>query len=158
MTTIGNEDIGGFDVSVENVFPVRCIKAVCNLDRDLEELAEGEGSAGYLAVKTLALQKLHGDEMPSLVVADFEYGANAGVAEGGCRPRFARQAIECLGILLQVLRKKLQSHMAAQLEIFRCVHHAHAPATQQTEDSVMGYALTDHRCTLSHNISAVRGF
>ena len=39
------------------------------------------------------------------------------------------------------VRKELQGDVATELEVFRFVHHPHAPAADPAEDAVMGNRL-----------------
>jgi len=88
-------------------------------------------------IQTLALEQFHGNEVLTLMFADFEYGADAGVAQGRRCARLPLQAVERRGILLELIWQKLQCHAAAQLEIFGGIHHTHAAAPQQTENPVV---------------------
>jgi hypothetical protein len=53
--------------------------------------------------------------------------------QGGSRSRLAAKALESLRIVSQFLRKKLQGDVAAKLEVFGLVHHAHATAAASQE-------------------------
>ena len=51
------------------------------------------------------------------------------------------EAAEGLRILGEFVGKELQGDVATELEVFRLVHHTHAPAADPAEDAVMGNRL-----------------
>jgi hypothetical protein len=48
---------------------------------------------------------------------------------------------EGLCVVGEFVGQELQGHVAAQLEVFRLVHHTHTTATDLAEDAVMGNRL-----------------
>ncbi|HXW90498.1 MAG TPA: hypothetical protein VEK33_08120 [Terriglobales bacterium] len=48
---------------------------------------------------------------------------------------------ESLCVVGKIIGKGLQSEVTTQLQVFRLVHHAHAPAADPAEDAVMGNRL-----------------
>lgn len=46
-------------------------------------------------------------------------------------------------IVGKLIRKELQGDVATELQVFRLIHHAHAPAPNLGKDAVMGNDLTD---------------
>jgi hypothetical protein len=46
--------------------------------------------------------------------------------------------------------KELQGDFAAEFEIFRLIHHAHAPTADPAEDAVMGDSLPNPRGGIRH--------
>jgi hypothetical protein len=53
------------------------------------------------------------------------------------RTRFALKAFQGNAVLRQVFGKKLDSHVAAQLDVLGAKHHAHAAAAQFLQDAIM---------------------
>jgi hypothetical protein len=48
------------------------------------------------------------------------------------------------GSIGKFVRQKLLRKLAAQLEIFGFVHHAHAAATELLQNAIVGDGLADH--------------
>jgi len=51
------------------------------------------------------------------------------------------EAAEGLCVVGEFVGKELQGDVATQLQVFRLIHHAHAPAADLAEDTVMGNRL-----------------
>jgi hypothetical protein len=60
---------------------------------------------------------------------------------GGRSFGLSLEAAESLGIAGEFVGKELQGDVATELQVFRLVHHAHAPAADLAEDAVMGNRL-----------------
>ena len=91
-----------------------------------------------------AIEKLHGDEGPLAVLADFVDGANVGVVESGGGARFAAKAFESLRVAGQIIREELEGDEAAQFGVLSLVDHAHASAAKFLDNAVVGDGLVDH--------------
>jgi len=63
----------------------------------------------------------------------------------GSRSRLASKTLKRLRIVRQFLRKKLQGDVAAKLEVFGLVHHAHATAAEFFQNAVVANGLANHR-------------
>src|SRR5262249_20598927 len=84
------------------------------------------------------------DEGVPVVVLDAVDGADIRMVQLGGSTRFAREAFERLRIANQVFRDELQCDVAAQLEVFGLIHHAHTTAPELAKNAVMGDLLADH--------------
>jgi hypothetical protein len=62
--------------------------------------------------------------------------------EGGRSLDLPLEAAESLCVVDEVVGKELQGDVAAELEVFRLIHHAHSPAADPADDAVMGNRLT----------------
>ena len=98
--------------------------------------------AGDLVPQGLPLQQFHGNEGSPLGLVDFVDGADVRVVQRGRSFGFPLETAESLRVVGKVVRKELQSHVTAQLEILRLIHNTHAPAPDPAEDAVMGNRLT----------------
>jgi len=99
------------------------------------------------------VQKLHGDERPSVLLADVVNRADIGMTEGGCCTRFAAEPFQGLLVMRHFRGQKLQSYEAAEASVLGLVHHPHAAAAELLDDAVMRDGLADHEC--SGEMSAV---
>src|SRR5713101_4773824 len=93
--------------------------------------------------KCLSLQQFHDDEGSPIGLVDFMDRADVRVVEGGCSFGFPLEAAEGLCVVGEFVRKELQGDMATEVEVFRLVHHAHAPAADLAKYAVMGNRLPD---------------
>src|SRR5438045_2777827 len=62
MAAIADEDIRGFDVTVNDALGVRGLKRVGDFDGHRKQQARFEGPEGNAMLKGIAFQKLHGNE------------------------------------------------------------------------------------------------
>ena len=92
-------------------------------------------------------KKLHHDEGLALVFADVVDGADVGMIECRCCSGLPLETIQCLFVLGELLRQKLQGHIAAQPGVLGLVDHAHPSATEFLQDLVVGNGWADHYLT-----------
>ena len=76
MATPGKENIGWFDIAVNDALGMGCIKGISDLFTDVEKLLGVERIAVQEVFESGAFQIFHGNEGPASVVADFVDGAN----------------------------------------------------------------------------------
>jgi hypothetical protein len=67
--------------------------------------------------------------------------ADVGVVQGGSSLGLPLEAAEGLGVVGEAVGKELQGDVAAELQVFRFVHQAHAPAADPAEDAIVGNRL-----------------
>ena len=58
--------------------------------------------------------------------------------------RFAFEALQGRPVAFHLLRQKLQRHEAPELGVLGLVHHAHSPAAQLLNHSVVGNGFANH--------------
>ena len=71
------------------------------------------------------------------------FGLNEAGTIGICI-RKAQDSFERLGIAGEVVRKELQSHVAAEANVLRFVNHSHPAAAQLFQDAVVADGFADH--------------
>ena len=79
MASLRDENVGGFDVAVDDAFSVRRVQSFRNLDRSIQNAFDFHRAPADALLQRLTLQHLHGDEPLALVLADFVDGANVGM-------------------------------------------------------------------------------
>ena len=84
----------------------------------------------------VALQVLHDQEVPPVVLADVEQGADVGVVEGRQQLRLALEAREALGIGDERRGQDLDRDVAIELGVARTIHLAHSACPERAEDFV----------------------
>src|ERR1700687_1079489 len=78
-----------------------------------------------------------------MLVVDLVDRADVWMVQGGRRLGFPLKTAEGLRVVGEFVGKELQGDVATELEVFRFVHHTHAPAADLAEDAVMGNRLPD---------------
>ena len=114
---------------------IRDLNAQIQHGFNFQRLAEDQ------VLERLPLQQFHADEGSSFKFVDFVDRANVRVVQGGGGTRFPPKTLQRLRVVGEFVRKKLQSDMTAQLEVFCLIHHTHAPAPDLAEYAVMGNRL-----------------
>ena len=145
LAALGHEDVGGLDVPVHDAARVRGLEGVGDLDAEIEQRVELEGSRGEAVAQRLAFEQLHGDEGPPVVLVDVVDRADVGVLERGGGARLALQPLEGLRVARQLLGQELQRDASAELQVLGLVDDAHAAAAQLREHAVVRDGLSDHR-------------
>ena len=144
VPSFGDKDVGGLDVAVNYAFAVRGIERIRDLNGQREQFFIIQRTAGDDVLQRQAVQILHGDERPSLLLPDVVNGADIGVIQGGRRLCFALEAGQRLRITANLLGQKFKGHEAVQACVLGFVDYPHATAAELVGDSIVGDGLTDH--------------
>ena len=123
-----DKNIGRLHVAMHDAFGVRGFQRVGDLNRQRQQLIDGERAGAHYFGERLALQQLHDDEMLAIVLLDGVNRANVRVIQRGCGASFALEAFEQLRVLRHFIGEKLQCDLPAKPRIFGLVDHAHAAA------------------------------
>ena len=133
----GDEDIGGFDVAVDDARAVRRVERVGHLDAHIQHRVQAQRAPTEAILQRRALQVLHGDERSPVLFADVVDGADVGVVERRCGAGLALKTAQRLGITRQFSRDELERNGTVQAQILGLVHHAHAAAAEPRDDAVV---------------------
>ena len=144
MIAFGDEDVGGFDIAMDDALGVSGVESVGNFDGEREKIESFDGLAADAVFQSVAIEKFHGDEGIAVLVVDFVDSADIGVVECGGGFGFAFEAGEGLGVFGEFVREEFKGHEAAELEVFGFVDHAHAAAAEFFGNAVVRDGLTDH--------------
>jgi hypothetical protein len=150
LTTLGDEDIGGLDVAVNDAFRVRGIQSVGNLDSEGENQVRLHRAIADAVLQRHAVQKLHGDEGSPVRLVDLVDSADVRVVQRRRSLGFALESAESLRVVGEFVGKKLQSDVATQLQVFAFADHTHATTADLAEDAVMGNRLPHRLGGRSH--------
>ncbi len=150
MAALGDEDVGGLDVSMNDLFGVRGVEAFGNLDGVVEQALDFHGPAGIDVLESGAVEKFHGDIAIAFVLANFVDGADVGMVQPGSGARLAPETFEGLRIAAEVLGKEFERNEAAKFGVFSFVDDAHSATTEFFEDDVAGDFLACQRLGVRH--------
>jgi len=120
---------------------VRSIKRVRNLNAQIQNRFDLQWLSGYEVLESLTLKQFHGDEGSPIRVVDFVDGADVRVVQRRRSLGLPLKTAEGLCVVGEFFGKELQGHMATELEVFRLIHHAHAPTADFAEYAVVGNRL-----------------
>src|SRR5439155_12077752 len=137
LTARGDEDVGGFDVPVDDSLGVGGFQSIEYLDAKIQEFVRRDGPFLDSLLQGLALQALHDDEGAAILVADVENRADVRVIQGGSGARLPLEPAERLRISRDFLGQKLEGHEPVQANVFGLVDHAHSAPAQLLDDAVM---------------------
>jgi hypothetical protein len=137
LAALGDEDVCGLDIAMDDSFRVRGFESVGNLNPEIEKLLGLECAAFDAVLERLAFEQLHGDEWLAIVFANFVYGANIGMIQTRRGASFALEPLESLLIFSYRFRQKFQRHQPPQLGIFGLEDHTHPAAAKLFDDSIV---------------------
>ena len=143
LTSIRHEDVRGLDVPVDDALGMSRVESVGDLDAQIEHRLDLQRPARDQVPKRLSLQQFHRDKGSPIGLINLVDGADVRMVQSGGSLGLPLETAESLCVMGEVVGKELQGDMATELEVFRLVHHTHAPATDLAEDAVMGDRLTN---------------
>jgi len=122
---------------VHDALGVGRVEGIGNLYAPFQQLVDRDRMPGDPRRERRALQQLHGDEVPALVLVDVVDGADVGMVQRRSRARLALESLQRLRVLLHLFRQELQRYAAAQARVLGFIHHAHAATTQPLQHPIM---------------------
>src|SRR6266851_1976995 len=150
LTSIGNEDVRGLDVPVDDTLRVCRVESIGDLDAQIEHRLDLQRLASDPVPERLPLQQFHGNKSSPIRLVNFVDGADVRVVQGGRSLGLPLETAESLCIVGEFVGKELQGDVAIELEVFRFVDHTHAPAAQLPQDAVMRDGVIHHRTPKRH--------
>ena len=144
MAALGDEDVRGLDVAVDDALRVGSIESVGYLDRERKQRVSFQRAAGDHVLQREAVEKLHGDEALAFVLADFVDGADVRMVQRGSGAGLAAKTFESLWVLRDVVGEELEGDKAAQGGVLGLVNNAHPAAAQFFDDAIVRDGLADH--------------
>src|SRR5580704_3958822 len=136
MSPLGQKEICGLDVAMNDSFVVGCVQGVGNLDADIEQRLQLESPAKDHFPQSLAFPVFHHQEKATLVLANFVNGADIGVIQSRGGARFTPETLQRLRIVRQAVGQKLEGDKAVELQVLGLIDDAHPPAADFFQDAV----------------------
>ena len=137
VSTFGDENVCRLDVAMDDAFRVRSVKAVGNLDGELEQLIDRQQMRPNQLTERPAFDELHRDERVALVLSYFINCADVRVVEARCRARLPAESLERLRRSRHFTVEKLQCDKPAKPYVFSLVHDSHAAGSKRVQDSIV---------------------
>ena len=144
MPADGDEDVGGLDVAMDDALGMRGIERVGDLYGQRQQRVQFQGTPADAVAQRHSLQKLHGYEGATVLLADIVNGADVGMVQRRCSLGFALKAGQGNGAAGQVVGQELEGNETMQADVFSFVDHPHAAAPEFLEDAVARDGLADH--------------
>ena len=144
MSALCYENVGGLDVTVDDAFGVGDVKGIGNLNRKVEHNRERKRLAMDMLAQGFAVDELHGDERPLVLLANVVDRADAGMGESGSGVGFPAKTFQRLRVLHHVVGQKFQGDGAVEAGIQGFVDHTHSTGTELFDDAKVRDGLADH--------------
>ena len=135
---VGDHDVGGLEVAMDDAFFVRGGERVGESAGDVDDLCGGQAAGRDEAVEGLAFDEFHGEEMDAVGFFDREDGDDVGVIEGGDGAGFALKTGEAVGIARHIGRQNLEGDVAVEFGVGGAIDLAHAAGAEGADDAVVG--------------------
>jgi hypothetical protein len=97
-----------------------------------------------MLTESFTVNEFHGDERMVVLLANIINGADTGVIESRSGVRFTAETLQCLGILLHVIREKFQGHHAIEAGVHGFVDDTHSAGTEFLEDAIVRDGPVNH--------------
>jgi len=109
MTALGDEDVGGLDIAMNDPRRVRRTEGVSDFDVKRQQHIDFQRTSSNAVLQHHAVQKFHGDERLPFVFPDLMDGADVGMVQGRSCPGFAPETFERLRVTSNVLGQELNA-------------------------------------------------
>ena len=114
MSALGDEDIRRLDVAVDDPRRVSCVKRVCDLNSQSQQLIGRKRPAIDPLAKRLPLEILHGDERSPFMLPNFIYCADARMIQCRRHSRFTSEAFQCQRLASRIVGQKFQGRQTSE--------------------------------------------
>jgi len=138
LAAIGDKDVGGLDVAMNDAFGVSCVERIGDLRGEIENLINGERTGLDCVFERGPFEQFHDDEGFAVGGADVVNRADVRMIESGRGFGFAVEAREGMRIGGDIFGEEFERDVAVEARVFGFVHHTHAAVSDFGEDAVMG--------------------
>ena len=133
---LGQHDVGGLEIAVDDALPMRLVEGVGDLGRDLQRLVERERPLLEAGGERLPVEMRHDEEVRAVGVADVVDAADMRMIERRDGARLALEPRAQVGIAGDVRREDLDGDAAIEPRVAGFVDFAHAASTQRADDFI----------------------
>jgi len=145
----GHKNIRRLDVAVNNALGMCGVEAIGNFNGERERGLVIHRLAGDEVLQGHTVEKFHGDEGLSVLLAGVVDGADVGVVQRRRSLGLALKAGKSLRVAGNFFRQEFEGNEAMQPCVFGLVNHAHAATAEFFDDPIMGNSLANHGVALS---------
>jgi hypothetical protein len=121
-----------------------CPERVCNLNCEFQHLVERKRLARNSVLQRCAVEKLHRNEMLTVLLAYVVNGADVRMIQCRSRLRFASEAFQGARIVEHFRRQEFQAHGAVEPCVLSFVDNTHTAATELFDDAIVRDGLANH--------------
>ena len=125
---LGQHDVGGLEITMDDSLAMRLVERVGDLGRDLQRLLERERPFLETRCQRLALQMRHDDKVRAIDAADVVDAADVRMVQRGDRTSFALETGPQFGIVGDLAGQDLDGDSAIEARIPCPIDLAHAAA------------------------------
>ena len=141
---IGDEDIAGSDVAMNDAFGMSGLKRIGDVDAEVDELMDIERTVGQAVAQRASLEQLHDDERMAVDFADVVDGADAAVIQGRGGASLGVQPAYRVRLVSQIVGQELESDRTSEPDVLGAVDDTHAAGTDLRVNPVVGNSPSDH--------------
>ena len=133
---LGQHDVAGLQVAVDDAGAMRLVERRRDLDRDLQRLVERQRALRQPVGQRLAFEVLHDEKRRALLLADVVERADVRMRELAIGAAFAVEPFAELRVGGQRVGEDLDRDGAVEARVARLVHLAHAARADRGGDLV----------------------
>ncbi len=143
-----HDDVLRLEIAMDDAAVVRGGEAARDLRRVLRRFAWRQRPAGHSIAKGGPVQQLHGRVCGAAAHAEIMDGEDVRMVKRGEHPRLAFEPRHAVGIGDEQFRQHLDRYEAAELQVARTIHLAHAAGSNGVQDFVSAEAAAgcEHHC------------
>ena len=145
MAALGDEDVCGLDVAMDDAFAVGGIQRVGDFDGEPSRTSISSGRPAMRCFSVTPSRYSMAMKAWPFCFADVVDGADVGMIQSGSGLRLAPEALERLTDLWATSSgRNFSATKRSQARVFGLVDDAHAAAAQLFDDAVVRDGLADH--------------
>ena len=144
QSPLGAHQVCALDVAMNNAARVRLVEGIGDLDANLDDFTQRDGTTRDPCRQQLTVDVLHDDEVGAGFFSDVVGDGNVRRTQHRRRTRFVEEARPALGIGLQRRRQELERDRPAKSCIFTTIHLSHAAGAQAFVNAIMLDGRANH--------------
>ena len=158
VAAIGDEEIGGLDVAMDDAFGVGGIEGIGDADGESSVSIDWQPACPWITCFSVStLQELHGDEGP----ADSHRRCRRWCrcwddSSAEAAARFALEALESPCGSAEFIAGEISARRSAELRVLGFIDDAHAPAAEFFDDAIVGDCAADQGLGVRHLAGILR--
>ncbi len=128
--------VGGFQVAVNDIFPVRGFEGFCNLRGDLQGFLNRKRAGLQSIGQRLAGNKFHHETTHAVCLLQAVDRCDIRVVQRGQHAGFALETCEAFRIVHEICGKDFDGHVAPELVVVRAIHFTHSASADRGKNFV----------------------